>query len=271
LIATRAVAGFVLLLILFAVIFFAPVWALPIAISAISASAVFEMLHTTGFLQQKRLIIYAIIFSALIPIWVFFGSISELALILIFLYVFLLFIECITGTAGASFEKICGVFFASFVLPYFLSSLVRIFSFNNGRYLILIPILSAFASDVFALLFGMKFGKNKLCPEISPKKTVEGAVGGLLMGPVSIVIFGLIIEKYYGFDVSYLRLVLYGLAGAFSGQIGDLSMSFVKRQFNIKDFGNIIPGHGGILDRFDSVLFAAPLTEILIILLPAIA
>lgn len=269
--ATRAAAGFVLLLILFAVIFFAPVWALPIAVSVISASAVYEMLHTTGFLQQKRITAYAIVFSALIPIWVFFESIGELALTLIFLYVFLLFIECITGTAGISFEKICGVFFASFVLPYFLSSLVRIFSFDNGRFLILIPFLSAFASDVFALLFGMKFGKNKLCPEISPKKTVEGAVGGLLMGPVVIIVYGLIIEKYYGFDVSYLRLVLYGLAGAFSGQIGDLSMSFVKRQFNIKDFGNIIPGHGGILDRFDSILFAAPLTEILIILLPAIA
>jgi len=269
--AIRAAAGFVLLLIMFAVIFFAPVWALPIAVSLISASAVYEMLHTTGFIGQKRIIAYAMIFSVLVPIWVFFGSINELELAVVFIYVFLLFIECITGTAGTSFEKVSGAFFASTVLPFFLSSTVRIFCMENGRFLVLIPHLSAFGSDVFALLFGLRFGKNKLCPEISPKKTVEGSVAGLVMGPVVLVVFGWIIQRFYGFDVSYLRLVLYGFSGAFAGQIGDLSMSFVKRQFNLKDFGNIIPGHGGILDRFDSVLFAAPLTELLIILLPAIA
>jgi phosphatidate cytidylyltransferase len=270
LIATRAMAGSVLLAAMLAVILFAPVWALPIAVSVISALAVHEILHTTGFVRHKRLLAYAVIFSLLIPFWVFFDSIYELAVIGVFIYVFFLFIECITGTKDASFEKVSGIFFASIVLPFFLSSIVRIHGFENGRILVLIPILSAFGSDVFALLFGLKFGRSKLCPEISPNKTVEGSIAGLVMGTVTVVVFGFILQRYYGFMVNYLRLVLYGLAGAFSGQIGDLSMSFVKRQFHIKDFGKIIPGHGGILDRFDSVLFAAPVTEILILLLPAI-
>jgi phosphatidate cytidylyltransferase len=256
---------------MFAVIFFAPLWALPIAISAISALAVHEILHTTGFVRQKRLLSYAIVLSALIPVWVFFDSIGELAIAFLFLFVFLLFMECLTGSQDACFEKISGVFFASTVIPLFLSSIVRIYGFDNGRFMVLLPLLSAFASDVFALLIGKKFGRNKLCPDISPNKTVEGSVGGLIMAPVIMVLYGLVLQRFYQFDISYLRLILYGLAGSFAGQIGDLSMSFVKRQFHIKDFGNIIPGHGGILDRFDSVLFAAPLTELLIIVLPAVA
>ena len=110
--------------------------------------------------------------------------------------------------------------------PAFLSFVDRtIHGFENGRILVLIPILSAFGSDVFALLFGLKFGRSKLCPEISPNKTVEGSIAGLVMGTVTVVVFGFILQRYYGFMVNYLRLVLYGLAGAFSGQIGDLSMS----------------------------------------------
>jgi phosphatidate cytidylyltransferase len=269
--ATRAVAGFVLLVIMFAVIYFAPVWALPIAVSLISVLAVHEILNTTGFVRRKRLLSYAMVFSALIPIWVYFGSINELAVMGVFFFVFLLFLESLTGARDVTFETITGVFFASIVIPLFLSSIVRICAEENGRFLVLLPLLSAFASDVFAYLVGKRFGKNKLCPEISPNKTVEGSIGGLLMAPVVLVITGWIFQRYFHFEVSYLRLVLYGLAGAFSGQIGDLSMSFVKRQFHIKDFGTIIPGHGGILDRFDSVLFAAPLTELLILLLPAIS
>jgi phosphatidate cytidylyltransferase len=158
--ATRAAAGFVLLVIMFAVIFFAPLWALPIAVSIIAVLAVHEMLNTTGFVRHKRLLAYALTLSALIPLWVFFRSISELAIAAIFIFVFLLFIECLTGSREINFEKISGVFFASTVIPLFLSSIVRIYMQDHGRFLVLLPLLSAFASDVFALLVGKRFGKN---------------------------------------------------------------------------------------------------------------
>ena len=182
----------------------------------------------------------------------------------------LLFIEGLTGTENVSFEKICGIFFASIVIPYFLSSLVRLTGFRDGKYIVLLPILGAFTSDVFALLVGKAIGKHKLCPEISPNKTVEGSIGGVVMAPVILIIYSIVLQNVYGFTVNYFYIILYGIASAFAGQLGDLSMSFVKRQFHIKDFGNIIPGHGGILDRFDSILFSAPLIELLVILLPAI-
>lgn len=268
--AIRTAAGFVLLAITFFVIFFAPVYAFPIAVSVISALAVHEILHTTGFVRKKLLLAYAVIISALIPIWVFLGQPPEIATIGLFLFVFLLFIDCLTESQESAFEHISGIFFASTVIPLFLSSSVRLFVMEHGRYLVLTPILSAFGSDVFAYLIGSWFGKNKLCPDISPNKTVEGSIGGLLMAPVVTILYGLLLQHVYHFQINYLSMILYGLAGAFAGQIGDLSMSYVKRQFHIKDFGKVIPGHGGILDRFDSVLFAAPLTEILIIILPAI-
>ncbi|NLM62451.1 MAG: CDP-archaeol synthase [Clostridiales bacterium] len=269
--AIRTAAGFVLLAITFSVIFFAPVWAFPIAVSLISAFAVLEILHSTGFIRKKLLLAYAVIISALIPIWVFFDEIPEFATLGLFLFVFLLFIDCLTESQESAFERISGIFFSSTVIPFFLSSTVRLFDMENGRVLVLIPIISAFGSDVFAYLVGGWLGKNKLCPQISPNKTVEGSIGGLLMAPVVTVLYGVLLQYAFHYQVNYIGMVLYGLAGAFAGQVGDLAMSYVKRQFHIKDFGNVIPGHGGILDRFDSVLFAAPLTEILILILPAVA
>jgi phosphatidate cytidylyltransferase len=269
--AIRTAAGFVLLAITLSVIFIAPIWAFPVAVSIISVLAVLEILHSTGFIRKKLLLAYAAVISALIPIWVLLGQIPVIATIGLFAFVFLMFVDCLTGPQGSAFEQISGIFFSATVIPFFLSSLVRLFLMEYGRYLVLIPILSAFGSDVFAYLAGGWFGKNKLCPEISPNKTVEGSIGGLIMAPVVTVLYGLLLQYVYHYQVNYICMVLYGLAGAFAGQVGDLSMSYVKRQFHIKDFGKVIPGHGGVLDRFDSVLFAAPLTEILILILPAIA
>jgi phosphatidate cytidylyltransferase len=112
-------------------------------------------------------------------------------------------------------------------------------------------------------------GKRKLTP-VSPKKTVEGAIGGLIGAVIGMAGYGIILQLVLHTHVSYPLLLLYGLLGAAAGMLGDLSMSLVKREFGIKDFGTILPGHGGVLDRFDSLLFAAPVLEILIRLLPAI-
>ncbi len=267
---TRTIAGFALMGIMFVVLFFAPPWTVPLSISIISALAIHELLYTTGFIRGKKLITYAVVTAFIVPIWAFFGSNSLFALGYIFIFVFLLFIESITA-GNMSFEKISGIFFAGTIIPYFFTSVSEMYFLPNGRFLVLLPILAAFSSDVFALLFGLKFGKRKLSPSISPNKTVEGSVGGLLMAPVILCIYGYIIYRSFNFDVDYLRLVLYGLVGAFAGQIGDLSMSFIKREFKIKDFGSLIPGHGGILDRFDSILFAAPLIYVLFQILPAIS
>ena len=139
-----------------------------------------------------------------------------------------------------------------------------------GVYLVAIPLVTAFTSDAFALFAGMLFGRHKLAPALSPKKTVEGAVGGLVGAVVCTMLYGVLIHTAFGVQANYLSLAVYGAVGSVFSQLGDLSFSYIKRQYQIKDFGNIFPGHGGVLDRFDSVIFCAPLIEVLCALLPAI-
>jgi len=109
----------------------------------------------------------------------------------------------------------------------------------------------------------MAFGKHKLAPYVSPKKTVEGAVGGLIFATVACVIYALVMNRFFGLDMAIWPAVLFGAVGSTAGQIGDLSLSVIKRGAGIKDYGNLFPGHGGVWDRFDSILFAAPLFELL--------
>ena len=156
------------------------------------------------------------------------------------------------------------------LIPYFLSSFVRLNAMELGRYLIVIPMVAAYCSDAFALFAGMAFGKHKLAPELSPKKTVEGAVGGFTAAVVGCLLYGVLMERGFHLQVDYLRFALYGALGSMVSQLGDLSFSYIKRQYGLKDFGNIFPGHGGVLDRFDSVIFSAPLIEILVRVLPAL-
>ena len=133
-----------------------------------------------------------------------------------------------------------------------------------GGGLVLIPMVAAFCSDSAALFAGMFFGKHKLAPKVSPKKTVEGAVGGLLGGMLGMVIFRVIFYLCTVYPLHIGWCVVLGLVGAVMGQLGDLSFSVIKRQQGIKDYGRLLPGHGGVLDRFDSVIFAAPVIWLIV-------
>ena len=156
--------------------------------------------------------------------------------------------------------------FGLLYIPFMFSFLKLILLMDTGRVLILYVFAAAFASDTFAFLVGSKFGKNKLCPEISPKKTIEGSIGGV----VGVVIFFLIItiigNTYFEMSYNIIYMVVAGIVAGMAGQLGDLSASAIKRYCNVKDFGNIIPGHGGILDRLDSLLFVAPIMYTFLIL-----
>ncbi|MFR0924931.1 MAG: phosphatidate cytidylyltransferase [Butyricicoccaceae bacterium] len=121
----------------------------------------------------------------------------------------------------------------------------------------------AWGADTCALFSGMLFGKHKLAPVVSPKKTVEGAVGGVVGGAVLVLIAAVIMNRTLDLEMPLWSAVVLGAVGAVLGEIGDLSFSVIKRQTGIKDYGHIFPGHGGVLDRFDSVLFVAPFAELL--------
>ena len=147
----------------------------------------------------------------------------------------------------------------------FFGALLRIFQMNyhHGPFIVLLPLLAAWGADTCALFAGMFFGRHKLAPVVSPKKTVEGAIGGVIGGAVLVLLAALIMNATLKLGLPLWAAVVLGACGAILGEIGDLSFSVIKRQTGIKDYGHIFPGHGGVLDRFDSVIFVAPFAEIL--------
>ena len=115
---------------------------------------------------------------------------------------------------------------------------------------------------------GIKFGKHKLAPVVSPNKTVEGMLGGIAAATIGVMLYALLMRFAMDFRVNFAMAFIYGLAGSVAGVFGDLCFSAIKRQTGIKDYGHLLPGHGGVLDRFDSMLTVAPLIEALLILAP---
>ena len=156
------------------------------------------------------------------------------------------------------FPDLSAIAVSGLLIPLSLGCLVRLRMLEYGAGLVLIPLVSAFMSDSLALFGGMLFGKTKLAPRVSPKKTREGAVSGLVGGMVGMILFRIFFFLCTEIQLHIGWCVLMGLVGAILGQLGDLSFSCVKRQYGIKDYGRLLPGHGGVLDRFDSVIFAAP-------------
>ena len=156
------------------------------------------------------------------------------------------------------------VFVASFSLFYIFIGFNAILFIHDcepgGKYLYYICFLGAWITDIFAYFCGRAFGKHKLIPDVSPKKTVEGSIGGTVFCILVMVIFGFVVEKLVP-EIS-ANLLIFAVAGvliAIVSQIGDLSMSVIKRKYGVKDYGFIFPGHGGVLDRFDSVIAVSAL------------
>ncbi|MBQ7415445.1 MAG: phosphatidate cytidylyltransferase [Oscillospiraceae bacterium] len=264
----RTVVGLILVPLLFWVTLWAPPIVLAVFVSAFSAIAVNELLYNTGLVRNPRLLLYTMIVAFAVPLWCYFGCSYSVALIGMLAFYVALFSELLLAKTKIPFAQagICVV--AGIVVPYMLAALVRTAIMDNGRYFIMLPFVVAFLSDVGGYFVGVTLGKHKLCPIVSPKKTVEGLVGGVALAVVGTVVYGLILQFGFGFEVNYLIVVLYGVLGSFGGVMGDLSFSVIKRQTGIKDYGYLIPGHGGILDRFDSVILVAPLVEVLLLLLP---
>lgn len=156
-------------------------------------------------------------------------------------------------------------------IPYMLMHILSIREgLPHGKVLIWLVILISFGSDTFAYFSGTLFGKHKLAPILSPKKTIEGAIGGVVGSILICVFFGFFLEMQGYLNLpkaAYFSLGLLGFLGSVFSQIGDLVGSAIKREAGIKDFSNLIPGHGGILDRLDSILFVAPFVYYFVLLL----
>ncbi len=241
-----------------------------LAVSLLSAIAAHEMLSTTGIVQHRRMIGYSMVAAFLLPLWSYGGCPVEIGAAGVTAFGLLLFLEALAAYPAVRFESVTGCLFAGVVIPVCLSSIVRILMLDHGRYVVLVPILIPFLADAGAYFAGRFLGRHKMAPVLSPHKTVEGAVGGVLTGVVSMLIYGLVMQFGFHQTVHYLYAALYGLVGSLVSIVGDLSFSMIKRETGIKDYGTLFRAHGGVLDRFDSVVFAAPVVELLLLLLPVL-
>lgn len=154
--------------------------------------------------------------------------------------------------------------FSLLYIPFMFSFLKLLMLMEHGRIWILFAVFGASITDTCAYEIGTRFGKRKLCEIISPKKTVEGSVAGIIGAVVSYVILAIVSNRFFGMNINLVFIILMGIVVSITGQFGDLSASLIKRYCGIKDFGTIMPGHGGILDRFDSVLYTAPMVYIFV-------
>ncbi|MBQ8359910.1 MAG: phosphatidate cytidylyltransferase [Oscillospiraceae bacterium] len=267
---TRVIAAAVLLPLLLAIVLAAPKIYTAILFGLMAVIAAYELLMGTGLVKHPRLCIYAMVSAFWCVLWCGLGIGYEWLLLGILVLWIALFAEMMLSDLKLPFDKVAMCLICGVILPLLLGSLVRIHSWEKGRFLILVPFVMAFLSDTGAYFAGLKFGKHKLAPLISPKKTVEGVIGGIAGAIVGMVIYGFVLQAFFAMEVNYIAALLYGAAGSIAAVFGDLCFSVIKRQTGIKDYGNLIPGHGGILDRFDSMMVVAPVAEILMLLLPLV-
>lgn len=273
--AKRILVAVIFIPVLFCVIMFLPniCWALVVIL--ISGMAANELLGAAGEGKITRPMQAVTLFSAcLIPLgaWMGWSVAVPLTGICVFAVLCTSFWCAIRAYQDESisigFYHVMLTLFAGGMIPLGLSALVLLNNLDYGRYLVLFALALNFGTDGMAYFGGIFLGKHRGVTRVSPKKSLEGYISGFVGGVVIAVVYGLIVGAVERCDVSLLSLALCGLLGALVTELGDLAFSFVKRQYGIKDYGNLLPGHGGMLDRFDSMIFCAPVVLFIVYYLP---
>lgn len=235
-----------------------------ITISALTFLMLYELFSALKCNEYKATTIPCYIYALAVPILLFFDLDKYRYPLLIF-FIISVFSSFLYQHKKLSFEKLSALLASSLLITFAMSSLIELKDSNkeHGLFLLLLSLCGAWLADTGAYFVGTLMGKHKLCPNISPKKTVEGLIGGTITNGILFIGIGLLysfIKSKNGVDIeiNYIFIAILGMICSLLGLLGDLSASLVKRQCNIKDYGNIMPGHGGALDRFDSVLFVVP-------------
>lgn len=241
----------------------------PLLFSGIALVSVWEFLHCTGldknYFVSIPLLLSGVIFPILSRVMIDaraeFVRIAMLAALVMAIYLFAVIVF--------SYGKLdIGNLALSFMMCFYIiganSAVVILRDVPDvGRFLFLIPFIFGWVTDTFAYICGRLFGKHKLIPAVSPKKTVEGAIGGVIFCALTTVLYGFIVHKAFHAVPNYPVLILMGLVISVVSQIGDLMLSAIKRSFGIKDYGKMLPGHGGLLDRFDSSMAVTVLVTVI--------
>ena len=270
--ATRIIVGLALGPAFLAALFFLPPMALAALVAVIAAAASYELLRATKVAHHNGMYIFTALAAVLIPLGHGLGYGSWTARAAAILLISALFIPALGRYGTLSeirFEHIIVCLFGGIGISLFLSALVQLKRFENGQFYVLLPVVCAFTTDIGAYFFGVFLGKHRGITQVSPNKSLEGYLGGILSGCLFMLAYGVLVRELGGIAVQLPVMALYGLLGSAITELGDLSFSLIKRQCGVKDYGNLLPGHGGMMDRFDSTTFAAPMLLLLVELLPA--
>ena len=271
----RIITGAVIAAVLVGVFLLSEYVVYPIVLALLAFGGVFEMLRVIGQHTRWILSIPAYLIALALPVASFYlmksydDTVAVLVLALaLFLYLLYSFLVAVFAKGKILYADLSEVFVSVTYVVTCFTALTILRYLPMGFYYFGLVFIAAWISDVFAYFTGVFFGKHKLIPEISPKKTVEGSLGGIVFAAVFMVLYGWILSLAAEVTPNYLVLSIGGILLAVVGQIGDLLASLVKREHGVKDYGRLMPGHGGIMDRFDSVLAVSAATMILCLLFP---
>lgn len=197
-----------------------------------------------------------------------YNDLAGYQMMLFIAFLLLLMTVYVLGFPKYTIEQIAITFFGLFYVCIMLSFIYQVRSLTGGAWIVWLIFIGAWGSDTCAYCIGVLFGKHKFAPKLSPKKSIEGCIGGIAGAALLGFLYALIFQgKISGIDQPQLIYAIIGAASSIISQIGDLAASAIKRNHEIKDYGTLIPGHGGILDRFDSIIFTAPIVYYLTIML----
>ena len=282
---TRIISGVVIAVVVAAILSLGLLWnplIITAAIAILASIAVYELLHNAAGIKSKASLIGAIVYSVLIVLvldssliqmllkWIgaaelleitYIGAIIQNEAVIILSVFYFIYAVCMVLRNNKDFGlgAILSVCAMPLILSYAFSSLSNVIKFEDGLYYLLLMFNFASVCDMGAYFVGSAMGKHKLCPNVSPKKTVEGAFGGI----ISSMIVSAILAAVFGKDI--MMAIILTIPFCVIGMLGDLFASAIKRSVDLKDYGSLIPGHGGILDRLDSMLLIAPVLYIVIL------
>ena len=271
----RTITAAILIAIAIPILVFSKYIVYPIALAIVAVLAVFELMRVMDIYKNYVISIPAYLVALILPLLSYYftkeSRLEYLLFVAALIFAYMLYVMCVAVFSRGSFPMTMAA--EAFLVVTYVSvsftSLSTVRYIEHGLICVMLAFLSAWGTDVMAYIGGSLFGKHKLIPEVSPKKTVEGSVCGIISAILVCILYGVIIEALTDINASYLSLAIIGCVLSVIAQLGDLAASLIKREHAIKDYGDLLPGHGGIMDRFDSILaVSTPLMAICILLPP---
>lgn len=243
----------------------------PMAVAILSLAAMYEMSALTGFRNKPAICIPTYLIAMAMPVGAYFADANSFDYLiacvgLLFAFLLYSFGYAVLKRGKVNFSDLAVHFTTFLYITLSFTSLTLVRYIDNGVFIFALVFVACWVCDVFAYFVGRAIGKHKLIVEISPKKTVEGSIGGIVFTTLAFALYGYIITLFDGPTPNYILLMIMGFTLSIISQFGDLICSLIKREHGVKDYGNIFPGHGGVLDRFDSILAVAPVLYVVCVL-----